>query len=115
MTTLATKELMILAVHGDVNRESVQRILDEQSARAPAKGYTGPHDPAFRGPFLDKADWPVAEANGLIVAIAVPTASGGKQDETRLELALFDFVETEAVKAAIDAGKRIRLTLEVID
>jgi len=103
------KDLVILAVHGDIDRDSVQRVLDEKSAREPAKDLGGRQFDPNRGPFLNRPDWPEAECKGLVVATADP--GGPRQDETRVEIAVFDFDQMTGLKT----GGKLRLTLEPIE
>lgn len=103
MTTIV-KTLTVLAVHGDTDRESVQRVLDEKSRRAPPKGHEGPHD-HLRGPFLKVEDFPPAECNAVVVA------EGTDGDNTRVELYLTDFDHVEGIKQ----GGAIRVSFEVAE
>lgn len=81
---MVTKELTILAVHGDVIEADVQRVLDEKSRRAPPAGWEGPFDP-MRGPFMQIADYPKAVCNGVVIA------EGTNGDNTRVELYITSF------------------------
>lgn len=100
---MVTKELTILAVHGEVVEADVQRILDEKSRRAPPPGWEGPFDPQ-RGPFMQAADFPKAVCTGVII---VEGASG---DNTRVEL----YVDSFADMAGLVAGAKVTLTLTVV-
>lgn len=95
------KKLIVLAVHGDVDEESVQNIMDEKSKRSPPKDHVGPHNPMI-GPNLALPDYPKAVCNGVVVA------EGTDGDSTRVELYIRDFAHMTGIKQ----GGTITVTIE---
>lgn len=93
-----TKDLTVLAVHGDVDETAVQSFIDSQHK-------LNSDLPENRGKTLEKA---VAKCNGLIVASI--TATDSAQEEGRVEIPVTDFAQMTGIKA----GSKLRMTLEVV-